>query len=288
MKIEGNTFIITGGLGGIGSAVAKGFLAKGGKAALFDVIPEEKGVELAAKIHPTDVLYVKVDIANQESATAGVATVVEKLGSLKGVVHCAAISAKRPWSNDVSDSIPDFIKMINVNTVGTFIVDAVVADAINKPYNHPPGAASDSASTFWTTEEERGVIINFASAAGHGLYARTLCYGPTKVAVAGITRAMADFLGPSGIRVNSISPSIVVTPMTAGAGLGTYFEEDLKAHAAFPRRPVPVDEIVRTVEFIVENGYINGEDIRVDSAWRLVTNRASGLPDPRSVAPGLE
>ncbi|KAK9357216.1 hypothetical protein V1504DRAFT_436955 [Lipomyces starkeyi] len=58
---------------------------------------------------------------------------------------------------------------------------------------------------FWTTDEERGVTINFSSAAAHGLYARTLCYGPSKVAVAGITRSMADFLGPSGIRVNSIS-----------------------------------------------------------------------------------
>ncbi|KAK9483531.1 3-oxoacyl-reductase [Lipomyces starkeyi] len=287
MKIKGNTFIVTGGLGGIGGAVAKDFLARGAKVALFDVLPAEKGSLLAAEYHSTDAFYVDVDIANADSTKAGVEAVVEKLGDLKGVVHCAGIAVKRPWSNDVADSIPDFIKMINVNAIGTFIVNAQVADAINKPFNHPKKTTtSEARSRFWTTDEERGVIVNFSSAAAHGLYARTLCYGPSKVAVAGITRSMADFLGPSGIRVNSISPSIVQSNMTAG--FSGYFNDDLLGHAAFPRRPVPVEEIVRTVVYLVENGYVNGEDIRVDSAWRLVTSRIPGGPDPRELAPGLE
>jgi NAD(P)-dependent dehydrogenase (short-subunit alcohol dehydrogenase family) len=86
---------------------------------------------------------------------------------------------------------------------GTFIVNAHVADAINYPLNHPNGP--DEHAPFWTTDEERGVIINFASAAA-APYARVLGYGPGKLAVVGITKAMADFLGPSGIRVVSISP----------------------------------------------------------------------------------
>ncbi|KAK9428258.1 3-oxoacyl-reductase [Lipomyces doorenjongii] len=287
MKIDGNTFIVTGGLGGIGGAVAKALLSRGAKVALFDVLPAQKGSLLAAEYHPTDAIYVNVDIANADSTKSGVQIVVEKLGNLKGVVHCAGIAVKRPWSNDVADSISDFIKMMNVNAIGTFIVNAQVADAINKPLNHPDKpVANGSNSKFWTTDEERGVIINFSSAAAHGLYARTLCYGPSKVAVAGITRSMADFLGPSGIRVNSISPSIVQSNMTAG--FSGYFNDDLLAHAAFPRKPVPVEEIVRTVVYLVENGYVNGEDIRVDSAWRLVTARTPGARDPRDLAPGLE
>ncbi|KAK9321838.1 3-oxoacyl-reductase [Lipomyces orientalis] len=285
MKIEGNTFIVTGGLGGIGGAVAKAFLARGAKIALFDVLPTEKGALLAAEYHPTDAIYINVDIASSDSTKDGVEAVVEKLGNLKGVVHCAGIAVKRPWSNDVANSISDFIKMMNVNAIGTFIVNAHVADAINKPLNHPGNPAANG-SKFWTTDEERGIIVNFSSAAAHGLYARTLCYGPSKVAVAGITRSMADFLGPSGIRVNSISPSIVQSNMTAG--FSGYFNDDLLAHAAFPRKPVPVEEIVRTVLYLVENGYVNGEDIRVDSAWRLVTARIPGGPDPRELAPGLE
>lgn len=93
--------------------------------------------------------------------------------------------------------------MLNINVTGTFIVNAHVADAINYPLNHPVSA--DEHAPFWTTEEERGVIINFASAAANP-YARVLGYGPGKTAVIGITKAMADFLGPSGIRVVSISP----------------------------------------------------------------------------------
>ena len=75
--------------------------------------------------------------------------------------------------------------MLDVNVTGTFIVNAHVADAINKPLNHPDGTAAHS--PFWTTDEERGVIINFASAAADP-YARVLSYGPTKTAVIGMTK----------------------------------------------------------------------------------------------------
>ena len=108
--------------------------------------------------------------------------------------------------------------MVDVNIIGTFVVNAHVADAINKPLNHPDG--TDKHAPFWTSDEERGVIVNFASAAAQN-YARCLAYGPTKTATIGITRcrsfclnmipqlttaAFADFLGPSGIRCASISP----------------------------------------------------------------------------------
>lgn len=75
--------------------------------------------------------------------------------------------------------------MLDVNVLGTFIVNAHVADAINKPLNHPDG--TDKHAPFWTSDEERGVIVNFASAAAQN-YARCLAYGPTKTATIGITR----------------------------------------------------------------------------------------------------
>lgn len=113
---------------------------------------------------------------------------------------------KRPWTNDIADSIPNFKKvtsrdlktifpplrpsqMLDVNVTGTFIVNAHVADAINKPSNHPDG--SDSHAPFWTTDEERGVIVNFASAAANP-YSRVLSYGPTKTAVVGITKCASS------------------------------------------------------------------------------------------------
>lgn len=75
--------------------------------------------------------------------------------------------------------------MLCINVLGTFIVNAHVADAINRPLNHPDG--TDKHAPFWTTNEERGVIVNFASAAANP-YARVLSYGPTKTAVVGITK----------------------------------------------------------------------------------------------------
>jgi NAD(P)-dependent dehydrogenase (short-subunit alcohol dehydrogenase family) len=75
--------------------------------------------------------------------------------------------------------------MVDVNIIGTFVVNAHVADAINKPLNHPDG--TDKHAPFWTSDEERGVIVNFASAAAQN-YARCLAYGPTKTATIGITR----------------------------------------------------------------------------------------------------
>ena len=79
----------------------------------------------------------------------------------------------------------DTTKMLDINVTGTFIVNAHVADAINKPLNHPDG--TEEHSPFWTTSEERGVIINLASAAASP-YARVLAYGPGKSAVVGITK----------------------------------------------------------------------------------------------------
>jgi NAD(P)-dependent dehydrogenase (short-subunit alcohol dehydrogenase family) len=78
--------------------------------------------------------------------------------------------------------------MVDVNIIGTFVVNAHVADAINKPLNHPDG--TDKHAPFWTSDEERGVIVNFASAAAQN-YARCLAYGPTKTATIGITRCQS-------------------------------------------------------------------------------------------------
>lgn len=286
MKISGNTFIVTGGTGGIGGATAKFLVAQGAAVALFDVIPNEAGNTFAQGVSADGMaIYLKVDITDSEAVESAVGKVVEKYGLLKGCVHCAGIAVKRPWTNDIADSIPYFKKMLDVNVTGTFIVNAHVADAINKPYNHPDGSSAHA--PFWTTDEERGVIINFASAAANP-YARVLSYGPTKTAVIGITKSFSDFLGPSGIRVVSISPSIVASAMTAD--FNAYFTDDLLKHATFPRVPLTPDQITPTIQYIIENIGVNGIDIAVDGGWRLVSTKPGleGGKDPRDMAPGLE
>lgn len=170
----------------------------------------------------------------------------------------------------------------------TFIVNAAIADAINEPYNHPNG--EDRRRKFWTTNEERGVIVNFSSAAAHALYARCLAYGITKLAVIGLSKSFADFLGPSGIRVCSISPSIVTTAMAAQGESMQYFKDDLLKFGTFPREPAAVEDVIPTIEYILENKFINAVDIEVGGAWRNVTQKAGleGGTDPRLLAPALE
>jgi NAD(P)-dependent dehydrogenase (short-subunit alcohol dehydrogenase family) len=160
-------------------------LAEGASVGLFDVIPQEKGDAIAKELSSSGkALYVRVDITDDKAVGAAVQQVVDKYGNLKGCVHCAGIALKRDWTNDAAESIPNFKKasqiteelhrlglrwqMLDVNVLGTFIVNAHVAP-------------------FWTSDEERGVIVNFASAAAQN-YARCLAYGPTKTATIGITR----------------------------------------------------------------------------------------------------
>ncbi|KAL8278253.1 hypothetical protein RQP46_009426 [Phenoliferia psychrophenolica] len=348
MHITGNAFVITGGLGGVGKAVAAAILAEGGFVALFDVVPQEKGETLTAELDATRLraFYASVDISDPESVKTAVDAVVSKLPAKKlvGAVHCAGIALRREWTNTMADSIKDFKKMLDVNTFGTFVINAYVSDAINAQYpanasklparrtvqGFPPtrqemceyasycttyqGGHSTKDMTItsyflsdypgltdicadggrviishlrvgeagqapiapfalepflaswtdkWREQFHAHFIINFASAAASP-YARVLCYGPTKTAVLGITASVSDYLGPSGIRVNSISPSIVATGM-AGPHM-PYFQKELDSAATFPRRQAHLDEIWHGVKFLIENGMVNGLDVSTATA----------------------
>lgn len=101
--------------------------------------------------------------------------------------------------------------MVDVNIIGTFVVNAHVADAINKPLNHPDG--TDKHAPFWTSDEERGVIVNFASAAAQN-YARCLAYGPTKTATIGITRCKHLSIVSMHLLTNQPSPTSLARPVS--------------------------------------------------------------------------
>lgn len=104
--------VITGGTGGIGGATAKFLAAQGASVALFDVIPDEAGQEFAKGVSSDGkATYYKVDITNSDAVKTAVESVVAKYGNLKGAVHCAGIAVKRPWTNDIADSIPNFKKV---------------------------------------------------------------------------------------------------------------------------------------------------------------------------------
>jgi NAD(P)-dependent dehydrogenase (short-subunit alcohol dehydrogenase family) len=115
--------------------------------------------------------------------------------------------------------------------------------------------------------EERGVIVNFASAVATQPPARCITYGPSKTAVLGVSTAVADFLGPSGIRVNTVSPSIVASAML-GDRLG-YFMDELAAGAIFPNVPAEPTTISHGVIFLIENSFINNLDVSATLLYNL-------------------
>ncbi|CAO1623750.1 unnamed protein product [Sympodiomycopsis kandeliae] len=288
MQIKGNTFIITGGLGGLGGECATSILRQGGNVGVFDIVDQSTGdTKTKEKFDSPNAIYVQVDICDKEQSAAAVDKVLQKFGNLKGLIHCAGVALRRNWvDNNLSDSIDLFRKTIEVNAVGTFTINAAVGDAINRVTVKELGIKPKEGSRFWTVDQERGIIINFASIAGHSPNARIVGYGPSKTCVLGLTQSIADFYGPSGIRVNSISPGIVATAM-AGAHIG-WFQHDLNANAIFPKRPARPEHISHAVNTLIENEFINAEDIKVTGGWKLVTTTHPGAGDPRDAAPGLE
>ncbi|CAO1638284.1 unnamed protein product [Parajaminaea phylloscopi] len=301
MKISGNTFIVTGGLGGLGSDAARMLLEKGANVAVFDVLPQEKGEErlrassLAATAagasspahHNAPVVYVATDITDKAASAQAVQRVIDTFGGLHGLIHCAGVALRRDWAdNNLSDSVDLFRKTIEINAVGTMCINAAVGDAINRLTVAQTGVKPKEGSRFWSVDEERGVIVNFASIAGHEPNARIVGYGPSKTCVLGLTKSIADFYAPSGIRVNSVSPGVVATPMNASA-LG-WFEGDLSANGTFPKRPCNAHHVSQAVQALIENEFINAEDIKVTGGWRLATTWLPGAGDPRDAAPGLE
>lgn len=153
--------------------MARDLIGQGGLVAVFDILPQAKGELLVRDSLSADrAWYFETNIADEDSVKAacdGVLAAAPK-GSLAGLVHCAAASKSRPWTQTMARSISDFKTVVNVNVVGTFIVNAHVADAINSQY---PDQAGDLPAR---VTEERGVIINVASAAATP-NARVLTYG---------------------------------------------------------------------------------------------------------------
>lgn len=168
-----------GGLGAIGGCMAREIIAQGGYVAVFDILPQEKGELLVRDSLSADrAWYFQTNIADEESVKAacdGTLAAAPK-GSLAGLVHCAAASKSRPWTQKMARSIADFKVVVNVNVIGTFIVNAYFADALNSQY---PDQAADLPAR---VTEERGIIINIASAAATP-NARVLTYGVRAVFV---------------------------------------------------------------------------------------------------------
>ncbi|MFC5472474.1 SDR family NAD(P)-dependent oxidoreductase [Paraherbaspirillum soli] len=252
MKIENNVFLVTGAGSGLGAATADMLVQAGAKVVLAD-INQEAGAALAAKLG-ANARFVVTDVSNEASAAAAVDTALKVFGGLHGLVSCAGIApAKRIVGRDGPHGLDDFARVIQVNLVGTFNLLRLAADAMSKGQPNDDG--------------ERGVIINTASVAAYDGQIGQAAYASSKGGVVALTLPAARELARHGIRVMTIAPGIMETPMLLG--MPAEVQEALGAAVPFPARLGKPAEYAALVKTIVGNAYLNGEVIRLDGGIRL-------------------
>ncbi|MFV8816228.1 SDR family NAD(P)-dependent oxidoreductase [Haliea sp. E17] len=254
MDLQGKVAIVTGGASGLGQATVEAYVAKGAKVAIFDM-NAERGNQLVEALGADNAAFFSVNVADEDSVKAAVQGVVEKFGALHICNNFAGIaSAAKTLGKDGPFPFAEFTKVINVNLVGTFNVSRFAAEqmAKNEPINEDGG---------------RGVIINTASIAAFEGQMGQLAYSASKGGVVGMTLPMARDLAAYGIRVNTIAPGLIHTPLFESLPEKAY--QALCEAPLYPKRLGNPKEIAHLSVFIAENDYVNGEVVRIDAGIRM-------------------
>lgn len=254
MDLNGKVAIVTGGASGLGRGTVEAYVAKGAKVAIFDM-NEANANEVISQLGEDNVAFWNVNVADEESVKSAVAAVVEKFGGVHICNNYAGIgSACKTLGKHGVFPMEEYMRIINVNLVGTFNVSRFAAEAMskNEPFNQHGG---------------RGVIINTASVAAYEGQVGQLAYSASKGGVVGMTIPMARDLASYGIRVNTIVPGLIHTPLFESLPEKAY--QSLEASVCYPPRLGRPEEIAHLSVCIAENDYMNGECIRLDGAIRM-------------------
>ena len=250
MDISGAAALVTGGASGLGLATARRLAAAGARVTIVD-LPSSPGEAVAAEVGGT---FAPADVTDAEQIAAAASRAAEA-GPLRVVVNCAGIAppAKVLDRDGAPSSLADFERVIRVNLLGTYNVIAQTSAVMAKT---EPTAGGD-----------RGVIVNTASVAAFDGQIGQPAYAASKGGVHAMTLPIARELARHGIRVVTIAPGIMETPMLKG--LPQAAQDSLGQQVPYPSRLGAPDEYARLVLAIVDNGYLNGETIRLDGAIRM-------------------
>ena len=255
MDINGASAIVTGGASGIGAASARQLAAKGAQVVVAD-LNAERGQELAKEIGG---VFAPVDVTSTEQIRAAVEQ-AEEIAPLRVLVNSAGIGwAQRTIGRDgqfeSAHDLDAYRKVIEINLIGTFDMIRHAATAMSR---HEPLESG-----------ERGAICNLASVAAFDGQIGQAAYSSSKGGVVGMTLPVARDLAASGIRLNTVAPGLIDTPIYGEGEQAEAFKAKLGESVLFPKRLGVPDELASMVVEVITNSYMNAETVRVDGGIRM-------------------
>src|SRR6516165_1759010 len=254
MDLNRTAAIISGGASGLGEATARALAAAGSTVVIAD-LNAERGEAIAAELGGK---FAQTDVADEASVTAAV-DVAGALGSpLRVIVNCAGIGwAERTVNRDGSPhSLATYRKVIDINLIGTFNLMRIGAAAVARTEPVDP-------------DGQRGVVINTASIAGIEGQTGQIAYSASKGGIIGMTVPAARDLSVVGVRVNTICPGIIDTPIYGTGPSSEEWKAKLATPVVFPRRMGTAAEFAALVRSLIENDYMNADVIRFDGGIRF-------------------
>jgi NAD(P)-dependent dehydrogenase (short-subunit alcohol dehydrogenase family) len=254
MDISGASAIVTGGASGLGEATSRLLAERGARVVVMDLDRQQaKGDALAKEIGG---VFVAADVTSHEEVQAAVDAAVE-MGPLKALVNCAGIgwATRTIDKNGTPHDLDIFRKVVEINLIGTFNCIRLAASAMNNNSGDEDGA--------------KGAIVNTASVAAYDGQIGQASYSASKGGVVGMTLPIARDLGAAGIRVNTIAPGLIDTPIYGEGEGADAFKAHLGASVLFPRRLGHASEFASMAVELITNSYANGMDIRLDGGIRM-------------------
>ena len=248
--------MVTGGASGIGAAVVRALGAAGARVVVAD-LDQDKGRAVAEEAGG---VFVRVDVTSTEDLVAAVDRAAE-LAPLRVLVNSAGIGwAQRTVGKDGSYAsaadLDAYKRVLAINLVGTFDATRLAATAMGR--TEPVNASG-----------ERGVVITMASIAAFDGQTGQAAYSASKGGVVGMTLPLARDLAAIGVRVNTIAPGLIDTPIYGEGEASEAFKANLEKGVLFPKRLGRPEEIAEVVLAVVTSSYLNAETIRVDGGIRM-------------------
>lgn len=251
MVIRQGVYVVTGAASGLGAATASALVKAGAQVVLADINPVAG--EKAQAALGQNARFVMTDVTSEASA-AEVFTIASTMGNVVGLVNCAGIApGEKLLGKEGPHRLDSFMRALNINLVGSFNMARIAAQHISKSDADESG--------------ERGVIIHTASIAAFDGQIGQVAYAASKGGVVAMTLPMARELARHGIRVMTIAPGVIETPMMQGMPADVL--ESLSKSVPFPPRLGKPAEFAALVGHILGNRYLNGEVIRMDGALRM-------------------